>query len=65
MSRTADITVGGATRKVTFKNTWGWDDYWTLGVPVDLTKGENTVTFANASAWAPNIDRVELSPVLG
>ncbi len=65
MSRTADITVGGTTRKVTFKNTWGWDDYWTLGVPVDLAKGENTVTFGNATAWAPNIDRVELAPVLG
>jgi hypothetical protein len=65
VSRTADVTVGGVTRKVTFKNTWSWDDYWTLGVPVELAKGKNTVTFANASAWAPNIDRIELAPVLG
>jgi hypothetical protein len=66
MSRTADITVGtGAPRKVTFKNTWSWDDYWTVGVPVDLRKGPNKVTFANATAWAPNIDRIELGRVIG
>ncbi|GAB2729288.1 CBM35 domain-containing protein [Streptomyces bullii] len=66
MSRTADITVGdGAPVKATFKNTWSWDDYWTLGVPVDLEKGSNTVTFGNPTAWAPNIDRIELGRVLG
>jgi hypothetical protein len=66
MSRTADITVGSGTpRKVTFKNTWSWDDYWTLGVPVDLKQGPNKVTFGNASTWAPNIDRIELGRVVG
>ncbi|MEU0899666.1 cellulosome protein, partial [Streptomyces massasporeus] len=66
MSRTADIGVGDAApRKVTFKNTWSWDDYWTVGVPVDLAKGANKVTFGNATAWAPNIDRIELGRVVG
>ncbi|MEV8311700.1 CBM35 domain-containing protein [Streptomyces flavidovirens] len=65
MSRTVDITVGGTTRKVTFKNTWSWDDFWTLGVPVELKAGANTITFGNASAWAPNIDRIQLAPVRG
>ncbi|MCC9709977.1 cellulosome protein [Streptomyces sp. MNU76] len=66
MSRTADITVGdGEPRTVTFKNTWGWDDYWTVGVPVDLREGSNKVTFGNASAWAPNIDRIEVGRVVG
>ncbi|MFF6786223.1 CBM35 domain-containing protein [Streptomyces sp. NPDC012510] len=66
MSRTADITVGAAApKKVTFKNTWSWDDYWTVGVPVDLAKGANKVTFGNAGAWAPNIDRIELGRVVG
>ncbi|WP_330285698.1 CBM35 domain-containing protein [Streptomyces sp. NBC_00576] len=66
MSRTADLTVGtAAPRKLTFKNTWGWDDYWTLGVPVDLKAGSNKVTFGNASTWAPNIDRIELGRVIG
>ncbi len=65
MSRTADITVGAQTRRVTFKNTWSWDDFWTLGVPVTLKRGANTVTLSNAAAWAPNIDRIELAPVRG
>ncbi|GAA3906592.1 hypothetical protein GCM10023084_68630 [Streptomyces lacrimifluminis] len=66
MSRTAELTVGtAAPRTVTFKNTWSWDDYWTLGVPVDLKAGSNTLTFGNASAWAPNIDRIELGRVIG
>ncbi|MFD3307402.1 CBM35 domain-containing protein [Streptomyces sp. NPDC058694] len=66
MSRTADITVGtSAPQKVTFKNTWSWDDYWTVGVPVDLKKGSNKVTFGNATAWAPNLDRIELGRVVG
>ena len=66
MSRTADLTVGtGATRKVTFKNTWSWDDYWTVSVPVELKEGPNKVTFGNATAWAPRIDRIELGRVVG
>lgn len=66
MSRTADIRVGDdAPVTATFRNTWSTDDYWTLGVPVDLNKGSNTVTFGNASAWAPNIDRIELGRVVG
>ena len=66
VSRGADITVGkGKPRRVMFKNTWGWDDYWTLAVPVDLAKGANTVTFANPGAYAPNLDRVDLAPVIG
>ncbi|MFF0160701.1 CBM35 domain-containing protein [Streptomyces sp. NPDC005263] len=66
MSRTADVRVGSAApRKVTFKNTWSVNDYWTLGVPVDLRKGANRVTFGNASGWAPDIDRIELGRVVG
>ncbi|MFD8865653.1 CBM35 domain-containing protein [Streptomyces sp. NPDC059590] len=66
ISRTADIAVGGgAAQRVTFKNTWTWNDYWSVGVPVDLTKGANKLTFANPSSYAPNIDRVQLAPVKG
>lgn len=65
VSRTADITVGSAAPvKATFKNTWSSDDYWTLGVPVDLRKGYNKVTFGNATGWAPDIDRIELGRVM-
>ncbi|MFD8042108.1 cellulosome protein [Streptomyces chartreusis] len=66
MSRTADITVGDAEPvKVTFKNTWSPDDYWTVSVPVELKEGANKVAFGNATAWAPRIDRIELGRVVG
>ncbi|MGW0706995.1 CBM35 domain-containing protein [Streptomyces sp. NPDC002643] len=66
MSRTADLTIGDAApKKITFKNTWSWDDYWTLAVPVDLKKGPNNLKLSNATAWAPNIDRIEAARVLG
>ncbi|WP_075731577.1 CBM35 domain-containing protein [Streptomyces acidiscabies] len=65
MSRTANVTVdAGAPRTVTFKNTWSTDDYWTVGVPVELRKGANTVTFGNATAAAPDIARIELGRVV-
>ncbi|MEV3858988.1 CBM35 domain-containing protein [Streptomyces sp. NPDC050095] len=65
ISRTADITVGGVTHRATFKNTWSADDYWTLGVPVTLKAGANTVTFANATGAAPGLDRIQLAAVRG
>ncbi|WP_369275290.1 CBM35 domain-containing protein [Streptomyces sp. R11] len=65
MSRTADVTVGSAEPvKVTFKNTWSPDDYWTVGIPVELRSGSNKVTFGNAAAWAPDIARIELGRVV-
>ncbi|MEU8574509.1 CBM35 domain-containing protein [Streptomyces asoensis] len=65
MSRTADLTVGaGAPTRLTFKNTWSRDDYWTLGVPVELRKGANAVTFRNPTGAAPFIGRVEAGRVL-
>ncbi|MFH0178526.1 CBM35 domain-containing protein [Streptomyces cacaoi] len=64
LSRTADLTVGGgAPRRLTFKNTWSRDDYWTLGVPVDLREGADSVTFRNATGRAPRIARIELGRI--
>ncbi|KQX64202.1 CBM35 domain-containing protein [Streptomyces sp. Root1310] len=64
LSRTADVTVGAdAPRRLTFKNTWSREDYWTLGVPVDLRKGTSSVTFRNATGRAPRIGGIELARV--
>ncbi|MER5193817.1 CBM35 domain-containing protein [Streptomyces sp. NPDC002755] len=64
LSRTADLTVGAAAPlRITFKNTWSREDYWTLGVPVDLRKGVNSVTFRNATGRAPRIGGIELGRV--
>ncbi|MFF3988274.1 carbohydrate-binding protein [Streptomyces sp. NPDC001797] len=65
-SRTAQLSVnGGAATTLTFRNTYSWNDYWTLPVTVGLTAGTNTLKFSNSSSWAPDIDYVEVAPVNG
>ncbi|MFJ9242226.1 CBM35 domain-containing protein [Streptomyces sp. NPDC101776] len=66
VSRAAQISVnGGTAQTVMFRNNYSWSTYWDLPVPITLTAGTNTVTFANASAYAPNIDRITVAPVSG
>ncbi|MET7736811.1 CBM35 domain-containing protein [Streptomyces sp. NPDC005402] len=65
VSRAADITVNGTTQTVMFRNTYSWSNYWYLPVPVTLKAGTNTVTFANSSAYAPDIDRITVAPLNG
>jgi len=65
VSRAADITVGNSTQRVMFRNSYSWSNFWYLPVPVTLEAGTNTVTFANASAYAPDIDRVTVAPLNG
>jgi hypothetical protein len=66
ISRAADITVNnGPAHRVRFHNTNSWEDFWGLGVPVDLAKGTNTITLGNAGAAAPDLDRVRLARVVG
>jgi hypothetical protein len=46
MTAPADISVnGGPTRHVNFANTFSWNQFWTLTIPVTLKKGTNTITF--------------------
>jgi hypothetical protein len=64
ISRAADIEAGGRTRRVMFRNTWSWDNFQSLAIPVDLPQGAGTITIAGTDrGYAPNIDRIELAPV--
>jgi hypothetical protein len=65
VSRAARISVNGTAQTVMFRNNYSWSSYWDLPVPVTLTAGTNTVTFANSSAYAPNIDRITVAPLVG
>lgn len=65
-SRTADLSVnGGTATTLTFRNTYSWNDYWALPTTVTLTAGTNTLAFSNSSGYAPDIDYIEVAPVLG
>ncbi|WP_308314633.1 CBM35 domain-containing protein [Streptomyces gilvus] len=65
VSRAATITVNGTARTVMFRNNYSWSNWWDLPVPVTLGAGANTVSFGNATAYAPDIDRVTLAPLTG
>ncbi|MFJ1806742.1 MULTISPECIES: CBM35 domain-containing protein [unclassified Streptomyces] len=65
VSRAARISVNGTAQTVMFRNNYSWSSYWDLPVPVTLSAGANTITFANADAYAPNIDRITVAPVTG
>ncbi|MET9827960.1 CBM35 domain-containing protein [Streptomyces sp. NPDC006385] len=65
-SRTAQLSVNGGTADtLPFRNTYSWNDYWTLPTTVSLSAGTNTLKFANSSSWAPDIDYIEVAPVNG
>ncbi|MGI5430731.1 CBM35 domain-containing protein [Streptomyces sp. CA-179760] len=61
VSRAADITVNDSTQRVMFRNSYSWSDFWDLPVPVTLKAGDNTVTFGNSAAYAPDIDKVTVA----
>jgi hypothetical protein len=64
VDRPAAITTSGGTNQtVYFRNTYSWHQYWTVDTTVQLNAGANTVTFANPSGYAPNIDQITLAPV--
>lgn len=62
VDRYADINVnGGGAQRVYFRNTYGWNAYRSVVVPVELIAGDNTIRFFNDAAAAPHIDKIEIS----
>lgn len=62
VDRSADISVnGGTAKKVYFRNTLGWSNFRTTVVDVTLQAGNNTITFTNASAYVPDIDKIAIA----
>jgi hypothetical protein len=57
--RQAMISVnGGAPQTVSFTPTGSFDTVGTMTLPLQLTAGNNTIEFANPSAYAPDFDRI-------
>jgi hypothetical protein len=82
IGRHADISInGGAATRVLFPNTFHWNQFWELTIPVTLVAGSNTIRFSgdeepnwdgvtyNAygqrSAYLPNLDSIAVTPVAG
>ncbi|WP_320776362.1 carbohydrate-binding protein [Streptomyces sp. CRN 30] len=63
VARSATVRVDGSTsRTVDFPATADWETPGSVTVTLDLDSGtDNSVTIANTSDWAPDIDRVTVS----
>ncbi len=61
-TRKVTVTVNGAdAQEVTGLNSHSWDSYASVSFTVYLNAGQNTITFGNASYYAPDIDRIGVS----
>lgn len=62
VSRFTDVSVnGGASQRVAYRNTYGWNDFWTTGFAVTLPAGISAIRFANSTAYGPDVDRIEVA----
>jgi hypothetical protein len=62
VTRTASISVNGGTAVTgEFANTFSWDTFNTVDIPVTLASGSNTIKFSNSSTYAPDIDYIQLA----
>lgn len=66
VDRGADISVnGGAAKRVYFRNTLSWSTFYTTVIDVDLVAGGNSITFGNATRYAPDIDLIRIAAPIG
>ncbi|WP_242683481.1 hypothetical protein [Rathayibacter sp. SD072] len=55
--------VAGTSGSAYFRYTISWNSFWERTIPVALTTGTAPIVLSNATAFAPNIDRVTIAPV--
>lgn len=64
MDRRLDIAEGD--QKVAdghFRYTYSWNSFWQRTVPVILTTAEAPLKLYRTDGWAPNIDKIQVSPL--
>lgn len=67
ITRFADVTEAGSTAgptRLPFRHNYTWDGFWPESYRLDLTTADGALTLGNATAWGPNIDAVQLSPLV-
>ena len=61
VARTATVQVNGGTpQQVNFPATADWNTVGSITPGITIPAGSNTVTIANTSGWAPDIDRITI-----
>jgi hypothetical protein len=59
-NRTATMTVNGKDTLITALNSGSWTALKTSTYRIALKQGYNTIRFANATAWLPDFDKIQL-----
>jgi len=59
-NRTATMTVNGKDTALTALNSGSWTASKTSTYRIALKQGYNTIRFANATAWLPDFDKIQL-----
>ena len=63
-NRNISISVNGTKVQTVTVNSGGWGTVGRKIVNIKLQKGQNTIRLSNPTAWMPNIDYIEVVPVV-
>ena len=63
-SRSITVSVNGSKVQTVSVNSGGWDRVGRKTITVHLEPGRNTVRLSNATGWMPDLDYIDLEPVV-
>ena len=63
-SRNITVSVNGKKVQTVSVNSGSWDKVGTRTLNIQLLKGWNTIRLSNATAWMPDIDYIDVIPVV-
>ncbi|ONI80803.1 hypothetical protein ALI22I_42600 [Saccharothrix sp. ALI-22-I] len=55
---------GGQATAAPYRHNYTWDGFWPETSPIDLLTPGGALTFGNATAWGPNVDWIQLAPLV-
>ncbi len=56
--------TGGTTSHAYFRYTYAWDSFLERTIAVQLKTAGGSLVFGNAAAYAPDVDRITIAPVV-
>lgn len=62
-NRNMTVSVNGKEQILENLSSGGESNIASIELPVELKAGMNTIRLSNATGWAPNIDKIEISPI--
>lgn len=63
-NRNITVSVNGKKVKTFSVNSGGWDKVGKKEITITLEKGQNVIRLSNPSAWMPDLDYIDVIPVL-